>query len=222
MSQELSRFGGFIAAVLALGLVVAVFGEKLLFSVSGPETAIITRLKRAERDGLSLETPVGTLLGPKLQYQRISITLDGAGQRAAVTATLDFTGLLRRADGSETKVSSLGLERAWYRLDHDEWTPESSDAPRLVAIVSTLDGRRVAINAGAPAADGGVIYGDLTQRVWTSQAWFIRSEREEIEIAEDYRLTGATSARPVDEKATRRLSLVEDADGGFSFPGGIM
>ena len=49
MSQELSRFGGLIAAVLALGLVVAVFGEKLLFSVSGPETAIITRLKRAER-----------------------------------------------------------------------------------------------------------------------------------------------------------------------------
>lgn len=215
MSRELSKFLGFAAAVGALVLVVGVLGERFLFSVSGPEAAIITRLKRLERDGLELETPVGTLIGSKLQYQRISVTLDADGRHATVTSTLDFTGLLRRGPLDETKVSSLGLEKARYRLELDEWLPESGDAPRLVAIVTALDGRRKAI-------DGGAAYAELGDRKWVSRAWFIRSEREDVEVAEDYRLTGTTPDRPVDERSTKRLSLREDGGQSFSFPGGIM
>ncbi len=222
MSQEFSRFLGFAAATGALVLVVLVFGQRLIFSAAGPDAAIVTRLKQLERDGLDITTDGGQLIGSKLQYQRISVVIDADGRGASVTSTLDFTGLLRRDGVSDTKVSSLGLERARYRLTDDEWLPEKSDAPRLVDIVIALEQRRLAITAGAPAPDGGVVYGELRERVWRSQSWFIRSERDDVEVAEDYRLTGSTPERPVDEKATRRLSLREDSAQVFSFPGGIM
>lgn len=215
MNRELQKFLGFAAAVGALVLVVSVLGERFLFSVSGPETAIITRLKRLEREGLEIVAPVGTLTGAKLQYQRISVALDADGQGALVTSTLDFTGVLKRGDGAETKVSSLGLERARYRLKEEAWLPEINDAPRLVSIITALDERRVAINAGAA-------YAEVQNRRWVSQAWFIRSERDDVEVAEDYRLTGSTPDKPIDEKSTRRLSLREDGAQRFSFPGGIM
>ncbi|PZR16623.1 MAG: hypothetical protein DI536_05545 [Archangium gephyra] len=215
MNRELQKFLGFAAAVGALVLVVSVLGERFLFNVSGPETAIVTRLKQLEREGLEIVAPVGTLAGGKLQYQRISIALDADGQGALVTSTLDFTGVLKRRDGTETKVSSLGLERARYRLKDDEWQPETNDAPRLLAIIAALDERRVAIDAGAA-------YAEIQHRRWVSQAWFIRSERDDVEVAEDYRLTGSTPDKPIDEKSTRRLSLREDGAQRFSFPGGIM
>lgn len=215
MTHDFQRFLAFVGATICLVLVGSVLGKRLLFEAAGPDGAIITHLKELERDGLSISTDAGTLLGSTLQYQRISVTLDAAGTRATVTSTLDFTGQLRRADADFTRVSSLGLERATYVLDGTEWTPETNDAPRLVAIVKALDARRVALETGDTLAG-------IAQRRWQSQAWFIRSEREEVEVAEDYRLTGTTSERPIDEKATRRLSLQEDRDGGFSFPGGLM
>lgn len=215
MNHDFQRFLAFVGATICLVLVGGVLGKRLLFEAAGPDGAIITHLKELERDGLSIATDAGTLLGSTLQYQRISVTLDAAGTRATVTSTLDFTGQLRRADADFTRVSSLGLERATYVLDGTEWTPETNDAPRLVAIVKALDARRVALDTGDTLAG-------IAQRRWQSQAWFIRSEREEVEVAEDYRLTGTTPERPVDEKATRRLSLQEDGDGGFSFPGGLM
>lgn len=215
MNHDFQRFLAFVGATICLVLVGGVLGKRLLFEAAGPDGAIITHLKELERDGLSIATDAGTLLGSTLQYQRISVTLDAAGTRATVTSTLDFTGQLRRADADFTRVSSLGLERATYVLDGTEWTPETNDAPRLVAIVKALDARRVALDTGDTLAG-------IAQRRWQSQSWFIRSEREEVEVAEDYRLTGTTPERPVDEKATRRLSLQEDGDGGFSFPGGLM
>lgn len=215
MNREFQKFLGFAGAVGALVLVVSVLGERFLFSVSGPETAIITRLKGVEREGLEIITPVGTLVGGTLQYQRISVSLDADGQGAIVTSTLDFTGVLKRNDGAETKVSSLGLEKARYRLVEDAWVPETNDAPRLLSIITALDERRVAIDAGAA-------YPEIQNRRWVSQAWFIRSERDDVEVAEDYRLTGSTLDKPIDEKSTRRLSLREDGAQRFSFPGGIM
>lgn len=215
MNHDFQRFLAFVGATICLVLVGGVLGKRLLFEAAGPDGAIITHLKELERDGLSIATDAGTLLGSTLQYQRISVTLDAAGTRATVISTLDFTGQLCRADADFTRVSSLGLERATYVLDGTEWTPETNDAPRLVAIVKALDARRVALDTGDTLAG-------IAQRRWQSQAWFIRSEREEVEVAEDYRLTGTTPERPVDEKATRRLSLQEDGDGGFSFPGGLM
>ena len=144
MNHDFQRFLAFVGATICLVLVGGVLGKRLLFEAAGPDGAIITHLKELERDGLSIATDAGTLLGSTLQYQRISVTLDAAGTRATVTSTLDFTGQLRRADADFTRVSSLGLERATYVLDGTEWTPETNDAPRLVAIVKALDARRVA------------------------------------------------------------------------------
>lgn len=215
MNRDFQRLLMFAGATVGLVLVGGALGQRFLFSAAGPDGEIITHLKELERDGLRIATDAGTLVSSHLQYQRISVTVDAAGTRATVISTLDFTGELRRADSSVTKVSSLGLERAVYAADRLDWYPIGSDAPRLVQIVQALDARRRALDTGDTLKD-------IAHRHWESQAWFIRSEREEIEIAEDYRLTGSMPDRPVDEKATKRLSLHEDSDGGFSFPGGLM
>lgn len=223
MNRELSRFLGFLAAAAALGLVIAVFGSQLLGSAAGPDGAIITRLKKLERDGVEHELPWARLLGPKLQFERISVVLDADGQGATVTSTLDFTGELRRPGHASTKVSSLGLERARYRLVDGDWVPKSTDFPRLVLILEALERRRAAIDRAEVQPDGGVPFGKVSRRVYSSLAWYIRSEREDVTASEDYRLEGTEPDRPVDEKATRRLSLREDTRTGlFSFPDGIM
>lgn len=223
MSRELSGFLGFLAAAAALGLVIAVFGARLLGSAAGPDGAIITHLKKLERDGVEQELPAGAkLLGPKLQFERISVVLDADGKGATVTSTLDFTGELRRA-GATTKVSSLGLERARYQLVDGAWEPQSTDFPRLLRILDALEKRRGALERGEVLPDAGVPWEGTTQRVYSSLAWYIRSEREDVLVSEDYRFQGRAPDRPIDEKATRRLSLREDgATGLFSFPDGIM
>jgi hypothetical protein len=215
MNRDSQRFFAFVGATLVLVIVGGSLGQRFLFTAAGPDGEIITRMKELERDGLDIATDAGTLESTKLQYQRISVTLDAAGKRATVTSTLDFTGQWSRVDRSSTKVSSLGLERAVYVLNGTDWVPETNDAPRLLRIVQTLDARRVELDIGDTLKD-------IANHHWESQAWFIRSEREDIEVAEDYRLTGSTPDRPIDEKATKRLSLHEDTDGGFSFPGGLM
>ncbi|MDP1821957.1 MAG: hypothetical protein Q8L48_01900 [Archangium sp.] len=223
MNRELSRFLGFVAAAAALGLVLAVFGAQLLGSAAGADGAIITHLKKLERDGVDHELPWGRLLGPKLQFERISVVLDADGQGATVTSTLDFTGELRRTGRGVTKVSSLGLERARYRLVDGDWEAESTDFPRLLRILEALERRRRAIDGAQAQPDGGVPFEKVSQRVYSSLAWYIRSEREDVTASEDYRLEGREPDRPVDEKATRRLSLHEDTTSGlFSFPDGIM
>ncbi len=223
MNQELSRFLGFLAAAGALGLVIAVFGARLLGEAAGADGAIITHLKKLERDGVDQQLPQDAkLLGPKLQFERISVVLDADGKGATVTSTLDFTGELRRK-GAVTKVSSLGLERARYQLVDREWVAERTDFPRLLRILEALERRRLALERGEASPDGGVPWGGATHRSYSSLAWYIRSEREDVVVSEDYRFQGRAPDRPVDEKATRRLSLQEDgATGFFSFPDGIM
>src|SRR5437879_5752597 len=104
MSNQLSRFLGFLAAAGALLLVIAVFGARFLGSAGGADGAIITHLKKLERSGVEEKLPWAELLGPKLQFERISVVLDADGQGATVTSTLDFTGELRRPNLSNTKV----------------------------------------------------------------------------------------------------------------------
>jgi hypothetical protein len=223
MNREFARFLGFLAATAALGLVIAVLGSRFLGQASGPDGAIVTHLKKLERDGVELQLRSGELLGPRLQFERISITMDANGEGATVTSTLDFTGELRRTGGgAPTKVSSLGLERARYLLKDGEWVAESTDLPRLSLILETLEQRRVALDHGEVQPDGGQAWPGLTHRVYSSLAWYIRSEREDVVVSEDYRLEGRMPDRPVDEKATRRLSLHEDSSGLFSFPDGIL
>lgn len=223
MNREVSRFLSFLAAAAALGLVIAVFGARFLGSAGGADGAIITHLKKLERDGVEHELSWGRLLGPRLQFERISVVLDADGQGATVTSTLDFTGEVRRTGGVTTKVSSLGLERARYLLVDGDWEPERTDCPRLLRILEALERRRRAIDRAEVQPDGGVPFGQVSARVYSSLAWYIRSEREDVTASEDYRLEGSEPDRPVDEKATRRLSLREDPTSGlFSFPDGIM
>ena len=209
-------------AVGALGLLAAVLVSQLIGDAGGPEGLLIGRLKKLERDGVDWGGEAGTLHGTKLQFARMSVTLDAAATRAQVTSTLDFTGNLERPDGSRTQVSSLGLERAEYVLRDDTWAPVTTDGPRLQAIVAVLEARRQAIEAGAGLPDGGVAWGDVTGRRLKAEAWYVRSERGEILVSEDFRLTGLAPDRPVDVKGTTRLSLREDGDGGFTFPEGVM
>jgi len=223
MSQA-QRFLGFLAATVALVVAVAVLGPRLLGVAAGPEVELVTRLKAFERTGLELPVgALGTLHGANVNFQRLSVTLDADGQGATVTSTLDLTGNFERGPTSRTTVSSLGLERARYRFRDGAWEPETSDAPRLLAILSALETRRRALEGDAVPPDAGAeSLEGMTRRVYTSEAWFIRSERGDVLVSEDYRLEGQRPERPVDEKGTRRLSLVEDAAGLFNFPGGIM
>lgn len=223
MSQGF-RALGFLATTAALVLAVAVLGPRLLGVAAGPETELVSRLKNLERVGLELSVAGGTLHAAQLSFQRISVVVDADGRGATVTSTLDLIGNFERpGDPRRTKISSLGLERARYRYRDDAWAPESSDAPRLLGILAALEARRAALNREALPADAGLeSLADLTRRVYTSEAWFIRSEREDVTVSEDYRLEGNRPARPVDEKGTRRLSLAEDGAGMFTFPGGLM
>lgn len=234
MPKDFSRILGFAAAAIALTLTVAVLVESIFRRGGGPEGAIITRLKGFERDGLVLEVPdAGTLRSSKASFQRISVALDADAEGALVTSTLDFVGTIERAalpPGSEgvprteTRVSSLGLEKARYRKVSGEWVPEQGDAPRLLGIVRALEARRVELERGAPVlADGGIAFPEVQlPRSYRALAWYLRSEREQIEVAEDSRLIGTSPERPVDEKRTTRLSLEEDSAGLFRFPGGVM
>ncbi len=224
MNREVTRFLGFLAAVAALGLVIAVFGTRLLGSAAGPDGAIITRLKKLERDGVEQELPWARMLGPRLQFERISVVLDADGKGATVSSTLDFTGELRRPGLSQTtRVSSLGLERARYLLKDGEWEAQGTDFPRLITILEALERRRLALERGEHLTDGGVPWEGVSERNYQSLAWYIRSEREDVLVSEDFRFQGRAPDRPVDEKATRRLSLQEDPGSGlFSFPDGIL
>lgn len=214
--EQVYRFLGFIAATAALGLTLAVFGQRLLGAAGGPQGELVTRLKTFETQGLRVELDGGVLLGPRPNFQRLSVVLEADGTEAVVTSTLDFTGTFSRPGPlPPTKVSSLGLERARYVYRDGEWTPVAGDVPRLVGIVQALEGRRRAL--GGPQADGGV-FPEVTQRTWRSEAWYLRSEREEVLVTEDFRLQGQAPERPVDERGSTRLTLVERGDASFSFP----
>jgi hypothetical protein len=54
------------------------------------------------------------------------------------------------------------------------------------------------------------------------KGWYLRLERDSALVSEDYRLTGVTPDRPVDEEGTRRLELRLDAHGEFYFARGLM
>lgn len=222
MSQDGARALGFVVATVALVLVVVVFGGTLLGAASGPENELITALKRAEQPGTAFDAS-GRLVGQKVSYQRLSVLVAEDGASAVVTGTLDFTG-----HRDDIAVSSLGFERVKFVRDGADWRPVEGLAPRLSAIVRALERRRRALERGEiPAAVGldeaeAERYRRLEGRRFEVQAWFIRSERDEVEVAEDYRLRGTLPERPVDERATRRLSLKQEPSGEFLFPRGLL
>ncbi len=222
MKGESAKLLGFIAAIAALGLIVAVFGGRVLGVAAGPENEIITFLKKQEKMGQAFDASQ-SLLGKRVSYQRISVSLEPGGTRALVSCTLDFTGSLK-----DTNVSSLGFEKIPFVLENGSWRPARGPAPRLAAIVRALERRARALEAGSiPDVEGldraeADRYRSLTRRHFTPLSWFIRSEREAIEVSEDYWLEGQAPDRPVDERGTRKLSLSEDALGEFLFPHGLL
>jgi hypothetical protein len=201
------RFLAFMASTIAVVLALAVLGPRLLGVASGPGAQIVTQLKQLEQKGFEFELPAdaGSLRSRSLQYERMSVVFDDALAHATVTATLDFTGtLVRPGSGFDTAISSLGLESIAFELDDGEWVAKHTEAPRLMAIVGQLEARRRQVEQG----DGGV-----RRRVYRAEAWFVRSEREEVLASEDWRLIDERGADPVDQKGTTRLSWTPH-DGG--------
>jgi hypothetical protein len=216
-----------IAASAVAALLIG-FVPQWLGDAAGPEVEILTVLKRAESRGFELEIPgVGSIVSSKVSYQRMSVTV--SGETAVVTATLDFDGKLKA-----TTVSSLGHERIPFVLKDGEWVASQGFAPRLASIVAALEKRRAALEAGDLSAlcfDADAGQGTQTDldtllrmkhRELRSTAWLIRSEREDVTVAEDYRLKGELPERPVDDIGTRRLTLQGSASGQLCFAAGLL
>jgi hypothetical protein len=223
--RKLVLFGLAAAAVAAL---LIGFVPQWLGDAAGPEVEIITALKRAESRGLTLDIPgAGSVVSSKVSYQRVSVTV--SGDTAVVTATLDFDGKL-----GATTVSSLGHERISFVFKDGEWEPPHGYAPRLASVVAAMEKRRQALEAGelgslcfdADAGEG--TRGDLDMllrvkhRELKATAWLIRSEREDVTVAEDYRLKGELPERPVDDIGTRRLTLQGIGTQQLCFSAGLM
>jgi hypothetical protein len=208
MSQA-QRFLAFFASTVAVVLVLAVLGPRLLGAAAGPEVEVLTSLKLAERKLEPVPLGWGTLFPTALQYQRMNVTTDDP-EHALVTATLDFVGNLQRpGQPFRTSVSSLGLERVSYTLRDRDWVVTGSTLERLRSILVALEDRRRSLEA--IDHDAGV-----ARRVYRVDAWYIRSERDEVLVGEDWRLQEDRSDRPVDEAGRTRLTLSVQQDGGFT------
>ncbi|HEX8437810.1 hypothetical protein [Archangium sp.] len=233
-TQDWSRLGGVVIALLAAGVALTVLMPRLLGMAAGPEVEIITALKSTEQDRLELAIPgAGARLTSQTHhFARITVSVEPGGQRAVASATLDFSGRLGR-----TEVSSLGVEQVPFVLRGREWVPEGLAAPRLAAVVGALEARRRALEAGdrktlmalrgpGEAGDGG---GEaevervlaLQRRRYEARAWYLRLERDEAVVTEEWRLEGVLPSRPVDEKGQRRLSLIRSGE-EFLFSPGLM
>lgn len=222
MSRDGQRLLGFALAVGTVLLTLMVLGDRLLGLAAGPEAEIITWLKKAEPGAELSLPPYGTVVGSRLQFERLSVSVNEQHHTAIATGTLDFMGVFNQ----QTKISSLGLERIRFRHQGGKWVAEAGVAPRLTAIVQALEVRRRRLEAGDLGDRGDLAeikrLAQMSHRDYRSEAWFIRSERDAVEVAEDYRLVGDAPQRPIDERATKRITLAEDSLGRFFFPNGLL
>jgi hypothetical protein len=226
---SLRRVVAFAGAFLALAIVVGVYFPKLLRLSAGAPTEIITQLAGTSKPGIELDVLGQKLVSSNHHFDRVTVTVDEAARNAVASATLDFDGRYAGA----TDVSSLGVERVPFVYEGGEWKPQAGWAPRLAAIVGALEARRRALTAGDWAALGKLAGGDVSgdpelkrvvavgQRSYAAVKWFIRSERDEVIVTEQFRLTGSTPERPIDEEGTRRLSL-KPVGREFFFSQGLM
>ena len=231
MNAEGFRALGFVLLAAAAAVGVALVGPRLLHTAGGPEGEIITALKEAEKEGLEIPLDGGqVLVASTVHYQRLQVLHDEAAGTATVRCTLDLQGKV-----GGTEVSSLGLERIPFRVQGGAWLPAEGLAPDLARALEALQARRAALESGdrrrlaalgAFRSDGGAPDQELErvlrvgQRRWRSLAWYLRAEREGVTVSEDYRLSGQTPERPVDERGTVRLLL--NPGGEFLFPAGLM
>lgn len=224
-SRRQTVIGAVIAAVVIGAIAFAL--PKVLNAAAGPEAEILIELKSHERDGIELKFPFGVFTATQLQYSRLSVVIDSE-ESATVRATLDLNGKLIRPDGSVTLVSSLGIEKVPFTKTGSSWEPSSGPCPTVQAAMTALEARRVAIEKGelspvtAAAPDAELSqWLALKRRKLFAKAWYLRNEREDLTVSEDYRLTGDSPDKPVEVTGTKRLTL--KAKGGeFFFPQGLM
>jgi hypothetical protein len=228
--MDKTRALGVTVSLLLVGLCVAVLAPRCGLDANA-EGEVISRLKRTERDGLSLTVPGASapLVSREHHFDRITVQVDHQAGTAVAVATLDFTGKL-----GPTEVSSLGLERIRFRYTDGDWLPDGEVAPLLVASVARLEARRKALDAGDEKRLASLFGGEpavlaqdaalrrvlgMTSRSYRAKAWYLRSEREGIQISEAYRLVGANPDRPIDEEGLRSLSLTRRGQELFFWPG---
>ncbi|HYV49958.1 MAG TPA: hypothetical protein VFA20_34120 [Myxococcaceae bacterium] len=231
---EPRRAGGLVLLlVLAGGLALTALVR--WFWASGDPTAdLVLQLKTAEHGGLSLAIPgePAPLFSERPSYDRLTVELEPGAKEAFITATLDLQGNL-----GETEVHSLGFERVRFLRDGRGWKAPEGLAPVLTKVVAALCARRRALEAGKVPALAALAAQTEDQaradpalalllavrgRKYLVKGWYVRVERDAVTVSEDYRLTGATPERPVDEEKTRRLELRPDAHGEFYFARGLM
>jgi len=230
-SEDWSRKGGVLIALLSAGLAVLVLAPRMLGLATGPEVEVITWLKTTERDGLQLRPPgvAEPLEAQSHHFARITVDVDPGGERAVAWATLDLKGSL-----GKTQVSSLGVERVPFVRRGRQWLPEGLAAPRLAAVLGALESRRRALETGdrerlgalVVAPDAGEGGGAELERVLAVQkrrlradAWYLRLERDEAVVTEVWRLEGQLPSRPVDDRGERALSLIRREEEFFFSPG---
>lgn len=212
---------GVAASTSVLFLVMALLSLPYCLSKArGAQGEALTQLKETEPEGLTLRLDVSDLplVSTRHQYQRLAQDRqEGPESRThlLITGTLDFTG-----KWGNVRVSSLGLEKIEFQENDGEWRPVRSLAPTLVSILETLERRRQSIErfdgetlqalSTQPLEVGSSRWmelGAMSGRRYQVLAWYIRSERNEAEVREEYRLTGSLPDRPVDEKGERLLRL---------------
>jgi hypothetical protein len=223
------RAGGVVVSLLLVGLCVAVLAPRCGLDANA-EGDIISLVKKTERAGLSLPIPgaAAPLVSQVHHYDRLTVQVDHAAGTAVAIATLDFTGRL-----GPTEVSSLGLERIPFRYVDGEWRPEKGLAPLLTASLERLEARRRALEKGDEGRLARLFGGEpealardaalrrvlqMTSRSYRVKAWYLRSEREGIQISEAYRLQAETPDRPVDEEGLRSLGLTRRGQELFFWP----
>jgi hypothetical protein len=195
------------AATLALALALWVLVPRLL-GASDPEGEVLTALKALERQAPPGPLSFGVLHPRQLQYQRMGVSLLPSGEAAWVTATLDLVGAVERpGDAARTEVSSLGLERIPFERRGGGWVAVEGGWPRLAAALELLEQRRRATEAKVEPG--------VARRRLQARAWYLRSEREAVAVAEDFRLQEDGPSRPRDELGTSRFELRALSDGGL-------
>jgi hypothetical protein len=230
-NAEAFRALGFVFVfVLLLGGLALLF-PGLMDVAGGPDVQVLAALKETEPEGLRV--PVAgysePLLSTRHGYTRIAIVGAAPGGDSELTATLDLTGNL-----GPIEVSSLGVEKLRFRREGSAWKPVEGWAPALAEALALLEKRRKALEDGKISAieslvrpqDRALAMADpalktllaLKGRKLVLHRLFLRSEREEMLVTEEDRLTGDLPDRPVDEKRSHRLRLVRDGREFFFTP----
>ena len=234
MERGRSSWSALSLALILGGALALTALVRWFWASADPSADLVVQLKSAEQEGLTL--PIAgepaPLVSSRPNYDRLTVELVPGEPTASITATLDLEGKL-----GGTAVHSLGFERVRFRRDGRSWEPEEGLAPMLSRALAALCARRRALEAGklpalaalarqapeqARADPALAVALGLRERRYEVKGWYLRLERDSALVSEDYRLTGTSPDRPVDEQGTRRLELRLDSHGEFYFARGLM